>query len=77
MARYKDSDVISLLYSLDCSFDGEEVEVGQPWCTSEGHVFSIPHAVNGWFDAEVIDRILSDRWIPRPLGRPARYEDVE
>lgn len=75
MGRYRDRELFEVLYGIDCHFDGDETETGQIWYTSSGHVFTIPKAIEGWFDADVIDRLLADRWLPKPIGQPKRYED--
>lgn len=75
MARYRDAELYDLLYSIGCVFDGEETEISQVWYTGSGHVFTLPKPNDGWLDADVIDLILADRWLPKPVGLPTRHPD--
>lgn len=75
MPRYREADVYAVLWSIECEFDGDLTRTGQIWYTAGGHVFTIPKPVDGYFDADVIDRIMSDRWLPKPNGTPERLPD--
>ena len=72
MARYKEADVYAFLNQHGCEYEGDRYATGQAWFTRDGHPFTIPDPVNGYFDADVIDAIVADRWLgtgPVPLTR--------
>jgi hypothetical protein len=60
-----------------CEFEGDRFELGMGWFAPDGMPFTLPEPIVGWFDADVIDQILADRWIwagPAPM---TRYPDEE
>jgi hypothetical protein len=74
MARYRAPELYDVLLDIGCVYEGDETEHGLGWFAPNGHVFTIPKPVDDWFDADVIDLILSDRWIPKPVNKPKRYD---
>jgi hypothetical protein len=75
--RYRATDVYTYLAGLGCSFDGERYPHGQVWLAPGEQVFFLPDPDRQggelWFDAEVPDDNLKDRWVgfkvPLPLTR--------
>jgi hypothetical protein len=66
---YKEAELLKFLFDSGFEFDGDEFAIGLGFVTPDGHCFSIPKPTGGWFNAEVIDRIFSDRWIwVGPIG---------
>jgi hypothetical protein len=65
--RYRATDVYTFLTDLGCSFDGERYPHGQVWLAPGEYVFFRPDPDqedgNLWFDAEVPDDNLKDRWV--------------
>ncbi len=47
------------------------------WFAPDGIPFTIPDPIDGWFDAEVIDLILTDRWLWRGPVPIQRYPDAK
>lgn len=74
MAKYKADELHSVLYGIDCFLDGEETETGQVWYTPNGYILFLPKPSDGWYDADVIDIVLADRWLPKPHNQPKRYD---
>jgi hypothetical protein len=72
MAQYLARDVIRCLYEQNCEYEGDQSEIGMRWFAPDGITFILPDPQDGWFDAEVIDGILSNRWIW--LCKTHRYE---
>ena len=77
MARYRDVDVYKLLEDAGCSYEGDRFARGMGWFAPDGIPFTIPDPIDGWFDAEVIDLILTDRWLWRGPVPIQRYPDAE
>lgn len=75
MAFYREADVLLFLERHGCEFEGDRFAIGMGWFAPDGMPFTLPDAVDGWMDADVVDLILADRWIwtgPSPLKR---YQD--
>lgn len=62
MARYAAGDVEAFL-AKQGYIAVDRYTTGQVWANDSGFLLTLPDPIDGWFDAEVIDRILSDRWI--------------
>lgn len=75
MSRYAEQDVYQFLTQHGCTFEGDRYPTGSGWFAPDGMEFTIPLPVGGFFDADIIDRILSDRWIWRGLPNISRYPD--
>jgi len=77
--RYRAVDVITYLKGLGCEYDGERYPHGQIWIAPGDQVFMLPDPDldddDRWFDAEVINDNLKDRWVgfktPLPLKQYA------
>ena len=63
MAWYRAEDVIRCLLEHNFEYEGDRFGIGIVWFASDGMPFTLPDPQEGWFDADVIDEILSDRWI--------------
>jgi hypothetical protein len=63
MAWYRAEDVISSLCENNCKHLGDLSEMGVIWSAADGMRFILPYPEDGWFQANVIDEILSDQWI--------------
>ena len=46
---------------------------GSVWAHDSGVVLTLPEPVDGWLDADVVDRIFSDRWVWSGPTRITRY----
>lgn len=79
--RYLAQDIYGFLEEVGCTYEGDRIPNGEAWITAECHVFFLPDPDfrNGahWFDADVLDDNLKDRWagfaIPASIRR---YPDV-
>ncbi len=75
--RSRAREVYAHLVDVGCVFDGERYPHGEVWLTPGMQVFFLPDpdpdGEGGWFDAEVLDDNLKDRWsgltVPLPLRR--------
>lgn len=73
--RYRAQDVWVFLRGLGCEFDGERFPHGSIWLAPGSQVFMLPDPDEAggelWFDAEVLNDNLRDRWVgfkvPLPL----------
>ena len=77
--RYFALDVFTFLLRNDCEFAEERHPCGQIWLSRTLQVFMLPDPdvdEDGvtWFDADVIDDILKDRWLG-PVEGLRRYPD--
>lgn len=74
--RYRASDVYTYLLGQRCSFDGERYPHGQIWTAPGDQIFIMPDPdeIEGqlWFDAEVLDDNLKDRWVGFTVPLPIR-----
>jgi hypothetical protein len=75
VSRYREEEVYSFLYHQGFEFDGDENALGMGWFSPVGHAFTLPWPVSGFFDADVVDRIFSDRWVWTGPPGLARYPD--
>ena len=61
------AEVYAALEANGCLFDGDEFSHGSGWLSRSAQVFMLPQPdeVDGthWFDADVIDDILVNRWL--------------
>ena len=73
MARYRELDVFAFLTEHGCEFDGDTYRIGMGWFAPDGLPFTTPSPEDGYFDAEVIDQIMADRWIWRGPNTMTRY----
>lgn len=72
MARYRVDDVLLFPKQHGCDYEGDRYLIGMGWFAPDGMPFTLPDPQDGWFDADVVDLILADRWIwrgPNPLRR--------
>jgi len=73
MPRYAADELTSFLSVQGFEFEAEtEDGHGGAFYAPDGFAFTFPKPVDGFFDADIVDRILSDRWIavgPIPLRR--------
>ena len=81
MALYAEADVLHFLRANNFDTDGDSFGCGTGWYSPSGLAFTMPDPIampglHGlWYDADVIDRIFSDKWIwIGPLGLPRRLE---
>lgn len=73
--RYRATDVWTFLIGLGCAHDGERYPHGAIWLAPGDQVFVLPDpddvAGELWFDADVLNDNLRDRWVgfrvPLPL----------
>lgn len=77
MSRYLAADVIAALHEHGCRFDGEVYDIGSGWLDQSCQVFMLPEpdliAGEQWFDADVIDDIIRDRWLGFSLRHINRF----
>lgn len=74
MSTYKFEELREVLAGSNVFLDEEEsTDTSMIWYTSGGFVFPMPVPIAGRLEADVIDFILADRQIPKPLGKPKRY----
>ena len=77
--RYRATDVYAFLLAAGCTFDGDRYPHGETWLSPGMQVFFLPDPDpvdgDGWFNADVLDDNLKDRWtgltVPLPLRRYA------
>ncbi|KMO13238.1 hypothetical protein QR78_25685 [Methylobacterium indicum] len=75
--RYLASDVYALLEELACEYMEERYPHGEVWVAPGEQIFVLPDPdlIDGqkWFDADVLDHNLRDRWVgfrlPLPIPR--------
>ena len=63
MLWYRAKDVIRCLKDHNCELEGDRAGVGIVWFAPDGMPFTLPRPEEGWFEANVIQEILSDRSI--------------
>ncbi|WP_040301264.1 hypothetical protein [Afipia clevelandensis] len=63
MARYILVEVIRFLEEQHCCPSGDKLSGGIAFETADGHGFTLPVYDNDWIDADLVDDILSNRWI--------------
>ena len=71
--RYLAAEVYRFLEECGCTYEGDRYPTGQAWLSPGRHVFFLPDAdqdADGthWFDADVIDDNLKDRWLPLAIS---------
>ena len=75
--RYRADDLYKYLLSIGCTFEGDRFPIGEGWLTHNQHIFVLPtptiEAGVRWFDADVVDAILTDRWVWRGANPLVRY----
>jgi hypothetical protein len=79
--RYRADDLYRLLEESGCIPDGERYPCGEVWVSPQGQVFLLPDpdedaAGERWFDADVIDDNLKDRWLQFGHGMLVRHPPV-
>lgn len=75
--RYLAADIYRFLEESGCTYEGDRIPNGQVWMGPGHQVFFLPDPdlIDGvhWFDAEVLDDNLKDRWlgftIPKSIKR--------
>jgi hypothetical protein len=75
VSRYREEEVFAFLNDQTFEFDGDQDALGMGWFSPNGHAFTLPWPVGGYFNADLIDRILSDRWIWTGSTIFTRYPD--
>lgn len=75
MPRYLAKDVYAFLVEHGCTYEGDTTPHGIGFYAPDGMEFSFPKPIDGYLDAEIVDRILSDRWIWTGPTRLVRYPD--
>ena len=75
MPRYLAEDVYHFLKERGVSSEGDETDHERGYFTSDGMPLTFPKPIDGFFDADVVDRILADRWIWTGPPRLKRYPD--
>ena len=75
MARYLAGDVITFLRVHGCEHDGDRISIGMGWFAPDGHPFVLPDPVDGYFNADLVDEILRDRWIWPAAPKLKKYDD--
>ncbi|OYW67912.1 MAG: hypothetical protein B7Z40_05130 [Bosea sp. 12-68-7] len=73
MPFYREADVFAFLEQHGCEFEGDRYPHGSGWFAPDDMPFTLPDAENGWVDADVVDLILSDRWIWTGPSRIQRH----
>ncbi|HET9397103.1 MAG TPA: hypothetical protein VFO36_13735, partial [Nitrospiraceae bacterium] len=63
MAWYRAEEVFDFLFEQNCAFESRVIETAMQWYASDGMPFVLPHPQEGWFEAEIVDDILSDHCI--------------
>jgi hypothetical protein len=78
VSRYVAAEVISELLKNDCTYEGDAFVAGSGWISRSGQVFMLPRPdlENDihWFDADVIDDILANRWLGFSVTNLKRHE---
>lgn len=75
MARYREEDVLLFPSQHGCHYEGDRYETGMGWFGPDWIPFTIPDPQDGWFDENVVDQILVDRWIWTGASMLKRHSD--
>ncbi len=75
--RYLAADVYWFLDHAGCIYEGDRYPSGQAWLSPGSQVFFLPDPDEDedgihWFDADVIDDNLKDRWLPLDVRASVR-----
>jgi hypothetical protein len=74
MNWYRRADVIAWLEAAGCEYRGDAFVRGLGFFGPDSIPFTLSDPDDdGWLNADIVDRIVADRWIGAGVGRPQRF----